>query len=167
MCSPEQYKTCEGALCASSLCTGTKSEEAKALFKKGANCAQAVLGAFAQECGLEFDQAMRLASPFGGGMGRLREVCGAVSGMFMVLGLKRGFCDLARKELKDQHYVQVQALAAAFKRETGSLICRELMGGPKGSDTPISETRTSEYYRKRPCVELVALASRLIEEHLQ
>ena len=74
-----------------------KNDIAMALFRNGANCAQAVVGAYAEECGLEFDQAMRLASSFGAGMGRLREVCGAVSGMLMVIGLKEGYCDLGCK----------------------------------------------------------------------
>ena len=125
------------------------------------------MGAFAGECGLEVSQAMRLASSFGAGMGRLREVCGAVSGMFMVLGLKQGYCDLTRKELKDQHYKQVQALAAEFKSKTGSLICRDLLGLSKGADTPVSEERTAEYYRKRPCLEIVGLAAQLLEDYFQ
>jgi len=144
-----------------------KSDVAKALFRNGANCAQAVVGAYAEECGLEFDQAMRLASSFGAGMGRLREVCGAVSGMFMVIGLKEGYCDLKSKTLKDQHYARVQALAAEFKSKTGSLICRELLGLPKGADASVSEERTEEYYRKRPCADLVGLAAQLVEEHLK
>ena len=143
-----------------------KSEEAKTLFKKGANCAQSILGAYAKECGLEVDQAMRLASSFGAGMGRLREVCGAVSGMLMVIGLKEGYCDLTCKALKDQHYARVQALAAEFKSKAGSLICRELLGLPRGADAPVSEERTAEYYRKRPCAELVGLAAQMLEDYL-
>ena len=100
-------------------------------------------------------------------MGRLREVCGAVSGMFMVLGLKQGYCDLGCKALKDQHYARVQALAAEFKRRTGSIICRELRGGPEGADAPVSEERTAAYYSNRPCVELVSLAAAIIEEHFK
>jgi len=144
-----------------------KSDVAKALFRNGANCAQAVVGAYAEECGLEFDQAMRLASSFGAGMGRLREVCGAVSGMLMVIGLKEGYCDLKCKASKDQHYARVQALAAEFKGKTGSLICRELLGLSKEADAPVSEERTEEYYRKRPCADLVGLAAQLVEEHLK
>ena len=144
-----------------------KSDVAMALFRNGANCAQAVVGAYAEECGLEFDQAMRLASSFGAGMGRLREVCGAVSGMLMVIGLKEGYCDLKCKASKDQHYARVQALAAEFKGKTGSLICRELLGLSKEADAPVSEERTEEYYRKRPCADLVGLAAQLVEEHLK
>ena len=145
----------------------TKSEEAKKLFKGGANCAQAVVGAFAEECGLEFEQAMRMASSFGAGMGRLREVCGAVSGMLMVLGLKEGRYPVGDKHGKDQHYARVQALAAEFKSKTGSLICHELLGLAKGPDAPVSEARTEAYYRKRPCVELVGLAAQIVEAHLK
>ena len=144
-----------------------KSEEARKLFRGGANCAQAVVGAFAEECGLEFEQAMRLASSFGGGMGRLREVCGAVSGMFMVIGLKEGYSDLTCKALKDQHYARIQALAAEFKGKTGSLICRELLGLPQGPDAPVSEERTADYYTRRPCEEYVALAAQIVEEHVK
>lgn len=144
-----------------------KSDVAKDLFRNGANCAQAVVGAYAEECGLEFDQAMRLASSFGAGMGRLREVCGAVSGMLMVVGLKEGYCDLKCKASKDRHYARVQALAAEFKGKTGSLICRDLLGLPPGADTPVSEARTDGYYKKRPCLEIVGLAAQLVEEHVK
>ena len=145
----------------------TKSEEAKTLFRSGANCAQAVLGVFAKECGLEFDQTMRLASSFGAGMARLREVCGAVSGMFMVIGLKEGYCDLKSKAAKDKHYARVQALAAEFKSKTGSLICHELLGLPKGADSPVSEERTADYYTRRPCEEYVVLAAQILEKHFR
>jgi C_GCAxxG_C_C family probable redox protein len=144
-----------------------KSEEAKALFRSGANCAQSVVGVYAKECGLDFDRAMQLSSSFGAGMGRLREVCGAVSGMLMVIGLKEGYCDVKNKAAKDKHYARVQALAAEFKSKTGSLICRELLGLPNGADTPVSEERTAEYYRKRPCMEIVGLAAQILEDHLR
>ena len=145
----------------------TKSEEAKALFKSGANCAQSVVGAYAKECGLDFDRAMQLASSFGAGMGRLREVCGAVSGMFMVIGLKEGYCDLKSKAAKDKHYERVQALAAEFKSKTGSLICRELLGLSRGADSPVSEERTADYYKRRPCTEIVGLAAQILEDHVR
>jgi C_GCAxxG_C_C family probable redox protein len=144
-----------------------KSEKAKKLFKGGANCAQAVLGAFAEECGLEHDQAMRMASSFGAGMGRLREVCGAVSGMLMVLGLKEGHYPMGDKQAKDRHYARVQALTTEFKSKTGSLICRELLGLGKGPDSPVSEERTEAYYQRRPCLEMVGLAAQIIDAHLR
>ena len=142
----------------------SKSEEAKALFHSGANCAQSVVGSFHKECGLDYDTAMRLSSGFGGGMGRLREVCGAVSGMFMVASLKYGYSDVKDKMAKDRHYALIQKLAERFKAETGTIICRELLGLPdKQSDIPISEARTKDYYQKRPCAEIVALAAEIIE----
>ncbi len=144
-----------------------KRDEAMALFRDGANCAQAVVCPFAKECGLDFEKAMMLASSFGGGMGRLREVCGAVSGMLMVIGLTEGYSDLTCKAEKDQHYALVQALAATFKDKTGSLICRELLGLPPGADEPVSDARTEAYYESRPCTEIVGLAAQILEEHFR
>ena len=145
-----------------------KAETAKRLFLSGANCSQAVIGAFQPECGIDFDTAMRIASGFGGGMGRLREVCGAVSGMFMAAGLLRGSSDLRDKAAKDAHYALIQELAEAFRRENGSIVCRELLGlGAAQADRPVSEARTPEYDRKRPCAELVAFAAGLLEEKLK
>lgn len=144
----------------------TKSEEAQKLFRSGASCAQAILGTFYKECGLEYDQAMRLASSFGAGMGRLREVCGAVSGMFMVSGLIKGPSQITSKTLKDRHYQRVQSLARAFKKYAGTLICRELLGLPEGPDTPVSKPRTSDYYAQRPCEALIGHAAAILEQHL-
>ena len=140
-----------------------KSEQARELFLNGANCAQAVLGAFHQECGLELETALRLASGFGGGVSRLREMCGAVSGMILAANLLHGYSDLSDKEAKDAHYRRIQALAGEFRREAGSIVCRELLGlAPGQSDEPLSEARTREYYRKRPCADLVALAAGIL-----
>ena len=137
-----------------------KSQIAANYFKSGANCAQAVLCAFANECGLTESEAMRLASGFGGGMGRLREVCGAVSGMILVANILKGNSDPSDKAAKDAHYRLIQELASEFKAENNSIICRELLNlGGSSPDSPISETRTAEYYKKRPCAELVALAA--------
>ena len=143
-----------------------KSEASRNLFKSGANCAQAVLGAYAEECGLTHEQAMKMASSFGAGMGRLREVCGAVSGMFMVIGLLQGYSDIKSKSDKDRHYALIQKLAAEFKSKTGSIICRELLGLSKGTDSPVSEERTAEYYKKRPCVDCVILSTFIIDAYL-
>ena len=144
-----------------------KAEIARELFCAGANCAQAVLGAFAGECGLSREDAFRIASGFGGGMGRQREVCGAVSGMVLVLNYKYGNADITDKAAKDAHYARVQTLCNAFRKETGSIVCRELLGlAPGQTDQPHSEERTGEYYRKRPCADLVALAAELTEAAL-
>ncbi len=145
----------------------SKSEEARNYFQCGANCAQAVLCAFAKECGIDQDTALRLASGFGGGMGRMREVCGAVSGMFMAAGLLKGNADLSDKAAKDADYARIQKLAERFRAENGSIVCRELLGlPPKQSDSPVSEPRTPQYYKKRPCADLVACAAAIAEEEL-
>lgn len=145
-----------------------KGELAREFFRQGANCAQAVACVFAEECGLTPEKMARLASGFGAGMGRMREVCGAVSGMTLVANLIFGPEDITDKAGKDAQYTHVQALAERFKAETGSIVCRELLGlAPKQSDSPISEARTETYYKKRPCVEMVVLAATILEEYLQ
>ena len=144
-----------------------KAEEAKRLFLQGANCAQAVLGAFADECGISREEAFRIASGFGAGIGRLREVCGAVSGMVLVLNFIRGGSDLSDKSSKDAHYELIQKLVGEFRKETGSIVCRELLGlDGKRTDSPVSEERTAQYYKKRPCPEMVALAAEILERNL-
>ncbi|MGN0601665.1 MAG: C-GCAxxG-C-C family protein [Oscillospiraceae bacterium] len=144
-----------------------KAEKAKNLFKKGYNCAQAVLGAWCEELGLDFDTAMRMSQTFGGGMGRMREVCGTCTGAFMVLGLKYGTADSTDMQKKKDVYEIVQKFAARFKEENGfnSIICRELLG-LTGTSRPKPAERTAEYYKKRPCVELVGLAAGLLDEFL-
>lgn len=145
-----------------------KEETAQRLFHNGANCAQSVVGAFASECGLTEAEAMRLASGFGAGMGRLREVCGTVSGMVLVANLLFGPTNASEKSEKDAHYAFIQELAGAFRAETGSIVCRELLGlAQNQSDAPISEPRTETYYKKRPCGEMVLLAVQILEKKLQ
>lgn len=130
----------------------------------GANCSQAVFAAFADVCGMSEEQALVIASGFGGGIGRLREVCGAVSGMVLVLNCKFGSSNIADKTQKDAIYGIVQQAVADFKAETGTIICRELLGLAQGEKTaPISEPRSSQFYKKRPCIEMVALAVRICE----
>ena len=144
-----------------------KGEIAKNLFLEGYNCSQSVFGAFADELGIDRETAMRLTSSFGGGMGRLREVCGAVSGMFMVAGLKYGYSDPHDKTAKAQHYKRIQDLAADFRSENGSIVCRELLGLPSGPDSPVPAERTADYYKKRPCAELVKCAAEIMENYLE
>lgn len=143
------------------------SKQAGELFAAGYNCSQAVLLTFAEELGMSFDMAARLSSSFGGGMGRMREVCGAVSGMFMVTGLFCGYADPEAHNEKTEHYKRIQQLASRFKEYTGSIICRELLGlDHKGADNHVPEKRTAEYYKKRPCRELVETAARITAEYL-
>jgi C_GCAxxG_C_C family probable redox protein len=142
-------------------------EEAMGLFKEGYNCSQAVFGAFCEECGMDFETALKLSSSFGGGMGRLREVCGAVSGMFMVAGMKYGYADPKDSTSKAEHYKRIQELAEAFKEKNGSLVCRDLLGLSIQSENYIPEERTSEYYKKRPCAEIVGDAAEIIYEYMK
>ena len=145
----------------------SKAELARQNFLSGCNCAQSVLCAFESECGLDHRTALRLASGFGAGMARMREVCGAVSGMFMAADLIFGPDDLTDKAAKDAHYAVLQRLAEQFRRETGSIICREMLGlSQPGPDHPVSEARGPAYYRKRPCADLCALAAGILERHL-
>ncbi len=141
------------------------SQRAAELFCNGANCSQAVLVAFAEDCGMSEEVAMRLSSSFGGGMGRLREVCGAVSGMFMVAGLLKGYTTDDPKEKKDGHYALIQQLADEFKTEHQTIICRDLLGNLGKSTSPISDPRTAEYYKARPCVKFVITAAEILDRH--
>jgi len=141
-------------------------EIAQGYFKQGYNCAQSVAMAFCDVTGLEQKQAARLASSFGGGLGRMREVCGAVSGMAMVAGVLYGYDDPKVPDASGKHYALVQELAGAFKQAAGgSIICRELLGD-KSAVTATPEPRTQEYYKKRPCVELVGIAADILDAYL-
>ena len=151
----------------------TYGEKAKDNFLHGYTCAQAVLAAFQdekwfKESGLSVETAMKLASSFGGGMGRLREVCGAVSGMFMAFGLAHGFSAPPESQnAKADHYKCIQELAARFREENGSIVCRELLAGTDnnpGSHVP--EARTAEYYKKRPCPDLCKCAADILAKYL-
>ncbi len=141
-----------------------KSQQATELFKQGYNCAQSVFAAFSEDLGMDFETALKLSSSFGGGMGRLREVCGAVSAMFGIAGMKYGYTDPEDDEAKAAHYKLIQELATRFRAENHSIICRELLGLDAGPDDPVPALRTDEYYQKRPCAELVGCAARLMEE---
>ncbi len=142
------------------------SDLAGELFEKGYNCSQSVFAAFCDETGLTNDTALKIASSFGGGMGRLREVCGAVTGMFMVVGMKYGYTDASDKRAKTEHYRLIQDLAKQFEKENGSIICRELLGISIKHDNPIPETRNENYYKKRPCTEIVEQAARILDEYI-
>lgn len=142
-------------------------EKARSLFLEGYNCTQAVVGAFCDDMGLEPEQAMRMASAFGGGMGRLREVCGTFSGILIVLGYFYGYDQPGDYEGKKELYARVQDLATEFREEQGSIICRELLGIAGQDHTPVPEKRTPEYYKRRPCPELAAYAADLLERYMQ
>lgn len=137
---------------------------AKEYFQKGYNCAQSVLLAFGDLTGLDERTAATLSSSFGGGLGRLREVCGAVSGAAMVLGLVTGYSDPDDREAKKAHYHRVQEFAARFKEQNGSIICRELLSGIQTVEGKDPEARTESYYKKRPCAELCRCAAEILDD---
>lgn len=144
----------------------TRKEKAMAYFRQGYNCAQSVVLSFADI--LEMDEATlsRMSCSFGGGMGRLREVCGAVSGMSMVAGLLYGYEGAETGEVKAAHYARIQELAREFEAQNGAIVCRELLGLRQKHDAPNPEARTAAYYESRPCAELVGCAAEILENYL-
>jgi C_GCAxxG_C_C family probable redox protein len=135
----------------------SKGDLAEEYFSQGYNCSQAVLMAFTKECDIDEKTALKISSSFGGGMGRLREVCGAVTGMFMVAGLLYGYSDPKEKSLRASHYEKIQALASDFKTETNSIVCKELLGLVENSEVAT---------KKIPCKDLVRRAATIMEEFM-
>lgn len=135
-------------------------------FKAGYNCAQSVFLAFAKDCGFDEKTALKISSSFGGGMGRLREVCGVVTSMFAIAGIKKGYISPNNDEEKTRHYELIQHLAEEFKKEHGTIICRELLGLPDGADEPTPSKRTEQYYQERPCENFIKTAVKIIEKEL-
>ena len=141
---------------------GIKAAE---LFLSGSNCAQAVVVAFCDVTGLTPEFSAKMASSFGGGMGRLREVCGAVSGMLMVAGLLYGYEDPGEDDVnKKAHYQLVQELAGKFREQAGSIVCREILKNPPSDPNPTP--RTEEFYKKRPCARMVILAAEILDDYI-
>ncbi len=143
----------------------TYGEKAEQLFLQGYNCSQAVLLAFEDLTELPREQGAKLAASFGGGMGRLREVCGGLTGAFMVLGLLYGYDSPEAKEEKAEHYGRIQGIAGEFRELCGSILCRELLDNP--STVPVPQDRTPEYYKERPCMRFVRAAADLVEKYIQ
>ncbi len=142
----------------------TRSEHAAQLFVDGYNCAQAVTIAFSDVTGLSTAFSAAMASSFGGGMGRMREVCGAVSGMLMVAGLLYGYDSPDSEEKKKAHYALVQNLAGQFREQAGSIVCREILKNPPSDPNPTP--RNAEFYRIRPCTRMVMLATQILEDYI-
>ena len=139
-----------------------RAQRAVELFKQGFNCSQAVFASCADIYGITDEQlALRLSASFGGGMGRMRLVCGAASGMFLLAGLQNGSCTPHDNEGKMANYAFVQDLAGQFKSKYGSLICAELLGLAPRPEDPQPAERTQQYYEKRPCAEMIAEAVRI------
>ena len=145
----------------------SKKSLAKSYFQMGFNCAQSVVLAFADEVKIDKDSLLSLSSPFGGGMGQLREVCGAVSGMFIIEGMLFGYSSPTDKEEKQRVYLETKSLGEKFKEKNKSIICRELLEGIDHNTNGTPAQRTSEYYHKRPCAELVEIAAGILAEHIK
>lgn len=143
-----------------------KRELAQKLFREGYNCCQSVFGAFADELGLTKEKAMKIASPFGAGFGKLREVCGAVTGMCMVAGYMKGYTNPTDKEGKIATYKLVQDMCNEFKKEQGSYICREMLKLKPGEDLPEPAVRDENYYKSRPCLSACALAANIATKYI-
>lgn len=144
-----------------------REQKAGELFKAGYNCCQAVAMTFADVIGLPEQEVARLASGFGGGMGRMREVCGTVSAMTLVAGAMISANDVTDKAAKTANYALVQEMAGEFRQMNGSIICRELLGLSKPEGTPVPSDRTPEYYKKRPCGELCSIAAGIVARKLE
>ena len=141
-------------------------EEARRLFRMGYNCAQAVFCAFRDETGMDLEAAARLSSSFGGGMGRLREVCGTVSGALLALGMLRGYDDPNDPQAKTAHYRLVQEYAKRFRERNESIVCRELLKNVPVTPGSVPEERTPEFYLRRPCLRLAGEAAEILDEML-
>ena len=141
-------------------------ETARNYFLEGYNCAQSIALAYHDVMGIDKELSATMAAPFGGGMGRLREVCGTVSGMFMVAGFIAPNAQPNDTANKKSCYALVQSLAERFREENGSIVCRELLGLTQQKDDPTPSPRTEEYYHRRPCAEYVAIAARILGEQI-
>lgn len=138
------------------------------MFMNGCNCSQAVFLAFADKYGIDDDTALKIASSFGGGMGRSREVCGALSGMLMVCGMETGSADVKNTDQKAENYRVARELMDAFREDNGSIYCHELLGlEQNASESHVPEKRTKEYYKKRPCAEIVHSAALILEDKFE
>ena len=140
-------------------------KKAEQLFLDGYNCAQAVFGAFCEQGGVPLDLAMKLSSSFGGGVGRQREICGAVSGMCMAAGILYGYETPETGENKAEHYCLIRELCEQFKQQNGSIICREILKNAEVGGTPAA--RTNEYYANRPCLKCVHDAAEILDTYIR
>ena len=144
----------------------SRREAAMKNFRSGYNCSQSIVKAFADLLPADEQMLLKMASSFGGGMGRLREVCGSVSGMFMVAGLLYGYDGPETGQVKADHYARIQELAHRFEEKHGSIVCRELLNLGIRHDSPVPEARTKEYYKKRPCAEIIGDAAEILEQYI-
>lgn len=145
----------------------SRGDKAKSYFLEGYNCSQSVALAFADMLDMDKRTIARAVSGFGGGMGRMREVCGAMSGISFVISMLYGYESASDTEGKKRLYSEIQVMGNRFKEDNGSVVCRELLGLEKsGFDHPVPAKRTESYYQKRPCKELVKYAADILEEYI-
>ena len=144
------------------------AEKARELFFEGYNCAQAIMCAFTDVTGYDMETSARMASSFGGGMGRMRQTCGAVSGAVLVLGIVKGYSDPKDYEAKKQHYALVREFAERFKEKNGTINCGEQLkkANVNSESGGAPEQRTEEYYKRRPCPQLIYDAAFILDEML-
>lgn len=143
-------------------------KKAVELFRNGCNCSQAVFAAFSDVTGIDEKTSIKMSAPFGGGLGRLREVCGAVSGMSLAAGVLWGYTDLENKDLKTKHYKLISDMANSFAEEMGgSYICRNILKITESEYSPVAGDRTSEYYTLRPCERCVATAAKILDKEIE
>ncbi|MBQ7835393.1 MAG: C_GCAxxG_C_C family protein [Ruminiclostridium sp.] len=145
----------------------THAQKARNYFLEGYNCAQSVFLAFTDLTGIDEKTALLISSSFGGGMGRLREVCGAVSGMFMAAGILYGYTDPKSKTEKMEHYKRIQDLAEKFRERNGSIVCRDILGKIADDKSFIPADRTAEYYKTRPCAKMVEDAAEILDRYIE
>ena len=142
-------------------------EKAKELFYEGCNCSQAVFAAFCDITGIAFEDALKMSSLFGGGLGRLRETCGAVSGMVLAAGCLYGYNDITDPSKKTEAYALTAEMVNKFRAQTGSIICRDLLGLTDYEYSPEAQPRTPDFYQKRPCVKCIGLAAQILDDVIQ
>ncbi|MCM1251465.1 MAG: C-GCAxxG-C-C family protein [Clostridium sp.] len=146
--------------------SNSRVDYARILFESGCNCAQSVFAAYADLFGMDTETALKMSSAMGGGIGRMREVCGAVSSMAMLAGLKEGNDDPENEEAKEHIYALVRQMSALFKEQQGTIICRELLGIEGMEESAKPSIRTPEFYASRPCGKIIACAAEIIEDVL-
>lgn len=146
----------------------TRADRAEELFKSGYNCAQSVVGAFAEDLGLDFNTAMKMSEGFGGGMGRMRLTCGAVTGMFMLAGLCLSDGEAGDMKTRETVYGTVQKMAHEFEEINGSVVCGDLLGLNRPKDNTAKPTeRTADFYKKRPCIACVRDCAEIAEKYMK
>lgn len=144
----------------------SRVDKAVQTFESGYGCAQSVFATYADIFGIDKETALKLSSPMGGGIGRMREVCGTVSAMALLAGLKEGNIDPSDEEGREKIYLLVREMSDSFREANGTIICRELLGIKSREQSAKPGKRTREYYESRPCSRLVACAAKIVEEML-